>query len=161
MADDVAEVAEGGSADDAGSENGANSHSARWWLTAVVVPIVIAMISSTTVLISKRSWSADSPPPRAASSASPPAGTLPPADPVPAAWCFECYPHLVLVARECRDGSMSSCDDLWESVEVPATATEGDPAAIRDYGMSCGGRRQLKASGYRYKDCVDEFPGHN
>lgn len=150
---------------DGGDRGDENHHGKRWWISAVLIPITIAVISSVTAVISKHPWSpSDSHPAssaKAAVSAAPGAAALPAADPVPAAWCFECYPHLVLVARECRDGSMSACDDLWKSIPEPKTAKQGDPAAIHDYGITCGGRRQLKATGYRYKDCVDEFPGHN
>lgn len=146
-------------ADAGGADQG---HSKRWWLGTVVVPLLLALISSTTVLLTKQPWSSSHSQSGASASPTPSSAVaLPPADPVPAAWCFECYPHLVLVSRECRDGSMSACDDLWESVGDPKTVKEGDPAAIHDYGITCGGRRQLKAPGYRYKDCVDEFPGHN
>lgn len=154
MADDEAE---GGGAD-AEASGASRGHSKRWWLGTVVVPVVIAVISSTTALIT-HPWSRSNSP--SETSAAPSSSNLPPADPVPAAWCFECYPHLTLVSRECRDGSMSACDDLWKSIGDPKAVKEGDPAAIHDYGITCGGRRQLKAPGYRYKDCVNEFPGHN
>ena len=130
-------------------------HSRRWLLVSVIVPIVVALIGALTVVV--QHWtSSDSD--SADTSASSSVAALPPSDPIPAAWCFDCNPQLLAVARDCRDGSMHACDDLWKAVADPKVA---EPAAIHEYGVSCGGRRQLKSPGYQYKDCTDEFPGHN
>lgn len=130
----------------------------RWLMVGVVVPITVALISAVTVLIQNTMQASDAADEAAKSAAATPAAALPPSDPIPAAWCFDCNPHLITVARDCRDGSMHACDDLWKAVADPKVA---EPAAIHDYGVSCGGRRQLKSPGYQYKDCTDEFPGHN
>ena len=37
------------------------------------------------------------------------AEALPAGDPIPAAWCFDCTPELIAVARDCREGSMTAC----------------------------------------------------
>lgn len=114
------------------------------------------MIGALTVVV--QHWaSAGSASESESAPASTPVEALPPADPIPAAWCFDCNPNLIIVARDCRDGSMHACDDLWKTVADPKVA---EPAAIHDYGISCGGRRKLKSPGYQYKDCADEFPGH-
>ena len=131
----------------------------RWLVVSVLVPIAVAAIGSLSVAIEKAvdRWGIST---SSNSSAVPSSASieLPPADPIPASWCFECNPHLITIARECREGSMTACDDLWKTIVDP---TDKEDAAIHDYGVSCGGRRQLKAPGYRYKDCTDEFPGHN
>ncbi len=125
----------------------------RWLMVGVVVPIAVALIGALTVVV--QHWiTAKS----KSEVATPTAVALPPGDPIPAAWCFDCNPHLIVVARDCRNGSMHACDDLWKAVADPKVA---EPEAIHDYGVSCGGRRQLKSPGYQYKDCTDEFPGHN
>ena len=137
----------------------------RWLMVGVIVPITVALISAITVAVqhwithhggseASTSTSASVAPP----SASAGVVALPPADPIPAAWCFDCNPHLLPVARDCRDGSMHACDDLWKTVSDPK---EEEPPAVHEYGLSCGGRRQLRSPGYQYKDCSDEFPGHN
>lgn len=127
----------------------------RWLLVSVIVPIVVALIGALTVVV--QHWtSSDSDSAETSTSSS--AAALPPSDPIPAAWCFDCNPQLLAVARDCRDGSMHACDDLWKTVADPKVA---EPAAIHEYGISCGGRRPLKSPGYQYKDCTDEFPGHN
>ena len=130
-------------------------HGKRWLLVGVIVPITVALISAITVGVQHWITHHSDSDTSASTSASAPA--LPPADPIPAAWCFDCNPHLLPVARDCRDGSMHACDDLWKTVADPK---EEEPPAIREYGISCGGRRQLKSEGYQYKDCSDEFPGH-
>ena len=131
----------------------------RWLVVGVAVPIAVAVIGSLSVIVEKAvdRWGTHSSP---TSSAAPSTTTqaLPAADPIPASWCFECNPHLITIARECREGSMNACDDLWKTIVDP---TDKEDAAIHDDGVSCGGRRQLKAPGYRYKDCADEFPGHS
>ncbi len=142
--------ATGGNADAAHA-----GHGKRWLLVGVVVPITVAMISAVTVVIQNKLHASDAESESSSTSAS--VVALPPADPIPAAWCFDCNPHLIVVARDCRDGSMHACDDLWKAIADPKVA---EPAAIHDYGISCGGRRQLKSPGYQYKDCSDEFPGH-
>jgi hypothetical protein len=136
--------------DEAGSEKADKGK--RWLLVGVVVPIAVALISAMTVAIEH--WIRPHPEAAPVSAAT---AALPPSDPIPAAWCFDCNPQLIAVARDCRDGSMHACDDLWKTVADPRVA---EPMAIHDYGVSCGGRRQLKSPGYQYKDCSDEFPGH-
>lgn len=123
----------------------------RWLMVSVVVPIAVALIGALGVVI--QHWLTSE-----KSSETVVSAVLPPSDPIPAAWCFDCNPQLIAVARDCRDGSMHACDDLWKSVADPKVA---EPGAIHDYGISCGGRRQLKSAGYQYKDCTDEYPGHN
>lgn len=143
----------------AGSEAEPGHHGRRWLMVSVVVPITVALISAVTVAvqhwITHRADTSTST--NTSTSASASAEPLPPADPIPAAWCFDCNPHLLPVARDCRDGSMHACDDLWKTVSDPKGA---EPPAIHEYGLSCGGRRQLRSPGYQYKDCSDEFPGH-
>lgn len=131
------------------------SHGKRWLMVGVIVPITVALISAVTVAV--QHWITHRSDSDTSSSATASAAALPPADPIPAAWCFDCNPHLIVVARDCRDGSMHACDDLWKTIADPKVA---EPAAIHDYGISCGGRRQMKSPGYQYKDCSDEFPGH-
>lgn len=151
MSRETGSEAEGAASGEETAEKGGGR---RWLMVSVVVPITVALIGALTVVV--QHWaSSDSEPPAAPS---PTAVALPPGDPIPAAWCFDCNPHLIVVARDCRDGSMHACDDLWKSVADPKVT---EPAAIHDYGISCGGRRQLKSPGYQYKDCTDEFPGHN
>ena len=151
MSRETGSEAEGAASGEETAEKGGGR---RWLMVSVVVPITVALIGALTVVV--QHWaSSDSEPPVAPS---PTAVALPPGDPNPAAWCFDCNPHLIVVARDCRDGSMHACDDLWKSVADPKVT---EPAAIHDYGISCGGRRQLKSPGYQYKDCTDEFPGHN
>lgn len=133
-------------------------HGKRWLLVSVIVPITVALISAITVLIQNRLHATDSDTTTTTTaSTTATVVALPPADPIPAAWCFDCNPNLITVARDCRDGSMHACDDLWKTIADPKVA---EPTAIHDYGISCGGRRQLKSPGYQYKDCSDEFPGH-
>jgi hypothetical protein len=138
--------------EEAEPEEHKHANSKRWLLVSVIVPIAVALISATTVAIEH--WIRSAKESQTASSAT----VLPPSDPIPAAWCFDCNPNLIAIARDCRDGSMHACDDLWNTVADPTVA---EPGAIRDYGISCGGRRQLRSPGYQYKDCTDEFPGHN
>ena len=155
MSEESDKTAETGDSGKAGAESSAGHHGRRWLMVSVIVPITVALISAVTVAIqhwiTHHSDSATSP-------TSVSADPLPPADPIPAAWCFDCNPQLLPVARDCRDGSMHACDDLWKTVADPKQA---EPAAVHEYGISCGGRRQLKSPGYQYKDCSDEFPGHN
>lgn len=126
----------------------------RWLMVGVVVPIAVALIGAMGAAIQHWITSVSG----TNGAATPSAAALPPSDPIPAAWCFDCNPELIAVARDCRDGSMHACDDLWKTVADPTVA---EPGAIHDYGVSCGGRRALKSPGYQYKDCTDEFPGHN
>lgn len=132
-------------------------HGMRWLIVGVVVPISVALIGAIGVIVQKSIESNQS---AATSVAVTAAAALPVADPIPAEWCFDCSPELVAVARDCRDGSMHACDDLWKTVMDPKGLPDAEAAAVHDYGISCGGRRQLKSPGYRYKDCSDEFPGH-
>ena len=152
------ETAESAGAD---AEAGTGHHGRRWLMVSVIVPITVALISAVTVgvqhWISHRS-DPDTADTSTSAPVSPSAEPLPPADPIPAAWCFDCTPALLPVARDCRDGSMHACDDLWKSV---ADNKEDEPPAIHEYGISCGGRRQLRSPGYQYKDCSDEVPGHH
>jgi hypothetical protein len=135
-----------------GPAEGSEPHGGRRWLmVGVVVPITVALIGAMTVVV--QNWSKNE-----TSAGAPTVEALPAGDPIPAAWCFDCNPQLIAVARDCREGSMTACDDLWKTVADPKVA---EPGAIHDYGVSCGGRRQLKSPGYQYKDCTDAFPGHN
>jgi hypothetical protein len=124
----------------------------RWWLVGVFVPLIAALIGVAAVLLGK-----DPPPPPPPSSTSPTVEAFPSADPIPADWCFQCNADLVPLAKECRDGSMNACDDLWKS---NLNLTDEGDRVIYEYALLCGGRRPPHPSGYRYKDCIDEFPGH-
>ena len=135
---------------------GSGHHGRRWLMVSVIVPITVALISAITVGV--QHWISHRSDADTSISTSASVEALPPADPIPAAWCFDCNPQLMSVARDCRDGSMHACDDLWKTV---ADAKEDEPPAIHEYGLSCGGRRELRSPGYQYKDCSDEFPGHH
>ena len=152
MSEETDKTAEPGKSGDGESQGG--HHGKRWLMVSVIVPITVALISAVTVAI--QHWITHRSDSDTSTSAS--VAALPAADPIPAAWCFDCNPQLLTVARDCRDGSMHACDDLWKTVADPK---ETEPAAIHEYGLSCGGRRPLKSPGYQYKDCSDEFPGHN
>lgn len=156
--DKTAETEESGKTQKSESAEGESTgghHGRRWLMVSVIVPITVALISAVTVAV--QHWISHRADSDTSTSTSTSAAPLPPADPIPAAWCFDCSPQLLPVARDCRDGSMHACDDLWKAVADPK---QEEPPAVHEYGISCGGRRQLKSPGYQYKDCSDEFPGH-
>ncbi len=155
MPDEAEESAQDEQPAETASEADAGHPGRRWLMVSVIVPITVALIGALTVAV--QHWLTHQSDSSTTTSTTTSAGTLPPADPIPAAWCFDCNPQLLPVARDCRDGSMHACDDLWKTVADPK---ENEPPAVHEYGLSCGGRRQLKSPGYQYKDCSDEFPGH-